>query len=211
MSRLNKKHNMKVAAAALAGCILLAGGTGTAYAANVGGIQRTVQVWLHGDQTTANMTVSDDGTYTIEYPDENGETREISGGGIAYEADGTERPLTGEELLEEANSPDVEYNDDGTVLFKSTRVKAHHIGFCGEPDSEWNYRVLASYVRHWGTYPMPLDKVRKQFSSMVEVSYCPQKWTGWSATLAFAMDRGNYLGNSMGAMLTVRKTGGFGK
>lgn len=42
MSRLNKKHNMKVAAAALAGCILLAGGTGTAYAANVGGIQRTV-------------------------------------------------------------------------------------------------------------------------------------------------------------------------
>mgnify|MGYP002678966765 CR=1 FL=1 len=95
MSRLNKKHNIKVAAAALAGCILLAGGTGTAYAANVGGIQRTVQVWLHGDQTTANMTVSDDGTYTIEYPDENGETREISGGGIAYEADGTERPLTG--------------------------------------------------------------------------------------------------------------------
>lgn len=57
MSRLNKKHNMKVAAAALAGCILLAGGTGSAYAANVGGIQRTVQVWLHGDQTTANMTV----------------------------------------------------------------------------------------------------------------------------------------------------------
>ena len=103
------------------------------------------------------------------------------------------------------------YNDDGTMLFKSTRVKAHHIGFCGEPDSEWNYRVLASYVRHWGTYPMPLDKVRKQFSSMVEVSYCPRKWTGWSATLAFAMDRGNYLGNSMGAMLTVRKTGGFGK
>ena len=30
MSRLNKKHNMKVAAAALTGCILLAGGTGTA-------------------------------------------------------------------------------------------------------------------------------------------------------------------------------------
>ena len=113
MSRLNKKHNMKVAAAALAGCIFLAGGTGTAYAANVGGIQRTVQVWLHGDQTTANMTVSDDGTYTIEYPDENGETREISGGGIAYEADGTERPLTGEELLEEANSPDVTNGETG--------------------------------------------------------------------------------------------------
>ena len=85
MSRLNKKHNIKVAAAALAGCILLAGGTGTAYAANVGGIQRTVQVWLHG----------------------------------------TERPLTGEELLEEANSPDVEYNDDGTVwlYYKNQKIE----------------------------------------------------------------------------------------
>lgn len=39
----------------------------------------------------------------------------------------------------------------------------------------------------------------------------PTEVDGWSATLAFAMDRGNYWGNSMGAMLTVRKTGGFGK
>lgn len=72
MSRLNKKHNMKVAVAALTGCILLAGGTG-----------------------------------------------------IAYEADGTERPLTGEELLEEANSPDVEYNDDGTVwlYYKNQKIE----------------------------------------------------------------------------------------
>ena len=125
MSKLSKKHNMKVAAAVLAGCILLAGGTGSAYAANVGGIQRNVQVWLHGDQTTATMTVSDDGTYTIEYPDENGETQEMSGGGIAYEADGTERPLTGEELLEEMNSPDVEYNEDGTVwlYYKNQKIE----------------------------------------------------------------------------------------
>ena len=44
-----------------AGCIIL-GGTGTAYAANVGGIQRTVQIWLHGDQTQATLDVSNDGT-----------------------------------------------------------------------------------------------------------------------------------------------------
>ena len=45
----------------IAGCIIL-GGTGTAYAANVGGIQRTVQIWLHGDQTQATLDVSNDGT-----------------------------------------------------------------------------------------------------------------------------------------------------
>ena len=62
MAKLQKRTKMKTAAAVLAGCIIL-GGTGTAYAANVGGIQRTVQIWLHGDQTQATLDVSNDGTY----------------------------------------------------------------------------------------------------------------------------------------------------
>ena len=65
MARLQKRTKMKTAAAVLAGCILL-GGTGTAYAANVGGIQRTIQLWIHGDQTNATLNVSDNGTYTME-------------------------------------------------------------------------------------------------------------------------------------------------
>lgn len=38
MSRLNKKHNMKVAAAVLAGCILLAGGKCWRYSENGSGM-----------------------------------------------------------------------------------------------------------------------------------------------------------------------------
>ena len=57
MAKLQKRTKMKTAAAVIAGCIIL-GGTGTAYAANVGGIQRTVQIWLHGDQTTIYLTNS---------------------------------------------------------------------------------------------------------------------------------------------------------
>jgi hypothetical protein len=114
MARLQKRTKMKTAAAVIAGCIIL-GGTGTAYAANVGGIQRTIQLWLHGDQTTAALDVSDDGTYTLKYSDENGQLHESGGGGIAINADGTERPLTEEELMSEIDSPDVEYEDDGSV------------------------------------------------------------------------------------------------
>ena len=44
MAKLQKRTKMKTAAAVIAGCIIL-GGTGTAYAANVGGIQRTVQMF----------------------------------------------------------------------------------------------------------------------------------------------------------------------
>ena len=49
-----KKHTyMNKAAAAAAAVFLIAGSTGVAYAANVGGIQRTIQLWLHEDQANA--------------------------------------------------------------------------------------------------------------------------------------------------------------
>ena len=67
MMRLQKQKKMKLAAAIVSGCILV-GGTGTAYAANVGGIQRTVQTWIHGDQTSATLEISGDGSYQMNYP-----------------------------------------------------------------------------------------------------------------------------------------------
>lgn len=114
MARLQKKTRIKTAAAIVTGCILI-GGTGTAYAANVGGIQRTIQLWIHGDQTAATLNVSDDGTYTMEYYDEDGNLSQSGGGGIAMDADGTTRPLTEAELLAEIDSPEVEYEEDGSV------------------------------------------------------------------------------------------------
>lgn len=77
-------------------------GTGTAYAANVGGIQRTVQIWLHGDQTQATLDVSNDGTYTMEYYNEDGTLHQTGGGGVSIDADGTQRALTAEELMEKS-------------------------------------------------------------------------------------------------------------
>ena len=114
MARLQKKAKMKTAAAIITGCLLV-GGAGTAYAANVGGIQRTIQLWIHGDQTTATLEFSGDGTYTMEILDGDGNSTSQDGGGIAIDADSTERPLTPDELMEELDSPDVEYLDDGTV------------------------------------------------------------------------------------------------
>ena len=114
MARLQKKAKMNTAAAIITGCLLV-GGAGTAYAANVGGIQRTIQLWIHGDQTTATLEFSGDGTYTMEILDGDGNSTSQDGGGFAIDADGTERPLTPDELMEELDSPDVEYLDDGTV------------------------------------------------------------------------------------------------
>lgn len=114
MVKIQKKHKFQVAAAVLTAFILV-GGTGTVYAANVGGIQRTIQLWIHGDQTDATLDVKEDGSYSLNYSDENGKEVEQGGGGVAFDADGTERPLTEEEIMEQLNMPEVEYEEDGSV------------------------------------------------------------------------------------------------
>lgn len=116
MAIMNKKAKMKVAAAIISTCLILAGGSGIAYAADIGGIQRTIQLWINGDQTSATFEYnSEDGTYNISIPSEDGETKEYGGGGVAIDDDGTERPLTESEVMETLNDPEVEYNDDGSV------------------------------------------------------------------------------------------------
>ena len=79
-------------ALAAAGILLavMVGGS-TAYAANVGGIQRAIQIWLHGDQTEAVLTVDETaGTYTIT--DKNGTM--IEGGGGVHRISQTGSPRT---------------------------------------------------------------------------------------------------------------------
>lgn len=99
------------------------------------------------------------------------------------------------------------YNEKGEITFRSNRMKGQHVGVTGNPSEEWSYRLLLSFNRYWGTYENPLDKVRKQFSSLAEVTYCPQWTTGWSGSVSLGLDRGNYLGNSAGGCVTIRKTG----
>jgi len=99
------------------------------------------------------------------------------------------------------------YNRDGSLNFKSNRVRANHLGLSGEPTDEWQWRVLMSMSRYWGTYGQPLDRQRKQFSSLFEAAYSPAWAPGWKATAALGFDRGNYLGNNTGFMLGISKQG----
>ena len=87
---------------------------GVCYAEDVGGIQRTIQLWCYGDQTDAVLEIQD-GSYELTYEAADGVHSE-GGGGVAIDAFGRERPLTEEELLEDLqNRIDVTYREDGTV------------------------------------------------------------------------------------------------
>lgn len=80
------------------------------YAADVGGIQRKIQIWLQGEQTDAVLNISPDGSYSLNL--ESG--KEIHGGGTSFNDDGSERPLTEDEILEHLNRPICETKEDGS-------------------------------------------------------------------------------------------------
>lgn len=99
-----KKRMLNRLAAAVVATALLVGSGGVAYAMDIGGIQRTIQVWINGEQTTATFTAKD-GAYTLTLP----EGEERHGGGVAFNEDGSERPLTEAELMAHVNEPEVIY------------------------------------------------------------------------------------------------------
>ncbi len=115
MERTNKQHKFKTLIVAVVVCVMIVGSATAAYAADVGGIQRTIQLWIHGDQTEATVQFDGDGSYSMEYTDSEGNVIEQGGGGVAFAPDGTEIPASEEELMEQLTAPDVEYEDDGSV------------------------------------------------------------------------------------------------
>ena len=113
MNRTTRRYIPRLAAVCTA-IVMVLGLSAVAYAADVGGIQRTIQLWFQGEQTDAVLEIRE-GEYTLGFEDAAGNTHEIQGGGVAFEPDGQERPLTEEEILEHLNMPEVVYEDDGSV------------------------------------------------------------------------------------------------
>lgn len=112
----NKKKNVlrRGTTLALAAVLVLALGS-VAYASDLGGIQRTIQIWRYGELTAVTITAKE-GSYEYQYTDEDGEVKYGGGGGVAFDTEtGEARPLTEEELLEHLGAPDVRYSEDGGV------------------------------------------------------------------------------------------------
>lgn len=98
------------------------------------------------------------------------------------------------------------YNEDGKIMFHNNRVKAWHIGLCGDPTPELHWRLFLTFTQNWGRYAIPFkDKLDQQYY-MAEIGYKPNKLKGWSGKLAFGLDHGDLLGNSFGTQLTIHKS-----
>ena len=87
-------------AAAIA-CAVIIGASGTVYAADIGGIQEKLSLWLYGEKTRVDVT-EDGGGYTFTY-EQDGETESVGGGGIIIDEDGTETRMSAGEVAESMN------------------------------------------------------------------------------------------------------------
>lgn len=99
------------------------------------------------------------------------------------------------------------YDEVGRLYFKNNRFVANHFAISGSPAKGVDYRILYTYSRNWGTYDEPYSMVLPGHSFLAEVKLSSNKWKGWSASAAFALDRGQHTGRQTGLQLTLRKAG----
>lgn len=98
------------------------------------------------------------------------------------------------------------FGKDHYLRFYNNRIKAWHIGICGDPTPEWHWRFVGSFSRNWGTYAVPLMECERQSYLLAEATYSPRWAAGWQGTIGLGYDHGGLIGNSFGGQLLLRKT-----
>lgn len=118
MAQIQKKHRKNIAVAAAIACAVVIGGSGTVYAADIGGIQEKISMWLYGRQTEVDVTANGDngyGGYTFTYT-QDGETKEVGGGGVSIDEDSNETWLSADEVAAHmSESANIDMDEDGRV------------------------------------------------------------------------------------------------
>lgn len=100
-----------------------------------------------------------------------------------------------------------EYNTDGRVDFKNTRVRAWHIAFEGDLSPMVSYRLKYTLMNSWGTPYAPFRNNKRGSSGLVEIKYCHPRLQGWEFTGAIAGDAGALYGDHAGFSLSICKHG----
>lgn len=101
------------------------------------------------------------------------------------------------------------YNKDGSLQFRGNRLRAHHVGLSGSFEKiPFAYRLHYTYSENWGTYHNPFNKKRYTTSLLGELTFAPEK-TPWLCSLSIGYDKSNFIGENIGAMLTITHVGTF--
>ena len=101
-----------------------------------------------------------------------------------------------------------EYNKDGRLNFKSSRIIALHLGLEGYFHPTLQYRILATTGQTWGLYYQPFTSVRKGVASELDLIYSSPKIQGVDLKLSLGFNQGRFFGDdAFGAGITITKRG----
>ena len=98
------------------------------------------------------------------------------------------------------------YNKDGSHYTYNNRVQVHHFGIEGNV-AGYEYRYLTSFSKNYGTYGSPYPEMVPTTSMMLEVKKHFPKLMNIQCAVSIAVDEGKLVGNSVGCLFSIRKTG----
>ena len=90
------------------------------------------------------------------------------------------------------------------MSLSNNRVRTHFAGIAGNIYG-YEYRLIASYTRNWGTYRA--QKTSQNTALMIEVKKHVEKAWGLDFGVRLAADFGSQFGNQFGALITISKRG----
>ena len=82
----------------------------------------------------------------------------------------------------------------------------HHFGLEGSIDV-YNFKILNSYSKNYGTYGTPFSKTEKSAHLLVDVNKHFEKLWGLNIGLSVGADWSGYYGNNIGLLLKIKKQG----
>ena len=101
------------------------------------------------------------------------------------------------------------YNSSGDLQFRGNRLIAHHVGVTGSFEKvPLAYRLLYTYSENWGTYHNPFNNKCYTTSLLGELTFAPDN-SPWLCSLSLGYDKSNFIGENLGAMLTITHVGTF--
>jgi hypothetical protein len=92
-----------------------------------------------------------------------------------------------------------------SLFFNNSRVQAFYMGIAGQIKGDIKTELRFSYSNNFGSYSIPFDKSKEQFSGVIKLAKSLRKYNNTIAFVNLAFDTGNLFNSSLGGFLGVRK------
>ena len=99
------------------------------------------------------------------------------------------------------------YNQDGYMRYRDNVTRGFHAAVTGWLTPRWNYRLMGSYRKAWGTPIIPRAGSVDDFSMMLEVKRIFLNQRNLVVSGSIAMDRGTLYGDNFGAKIGITYSG----